>query len=65
MRKENLENMTLTGHLEGKRGRGKQCMAYLTSLCKCLAEQELGDIAKRPILLRVTGNCGKPQSPTS
>lgn len=65
MRKANLENMTLTGHLEGKWGRGKQCIAYLTSLCKCLAEQELGEKAKRPTFLRVTGNCGESQSCTS
>lgn len=39
MRKECLENMTLTEHIEGRRDRGKQWATYLTSLRKWMAKR--------------------------
>lgn len=35
--------------------KGKQRLTYVTSLCKRLTEQRLGDIAKRKHLLRYKG----------
>lgn len=37
IRKENLENLTLGGHIQNNRGREKQCVAYLMSVCKWMA----------------------------
>lgn len=54
MRKEVLENMTLTRHIESKRNREKQGVTYVTSSCKCLINQALGEIPKRQILRRLT-----------
>lgn len=51
---KDLEKLTLKGHIEEKRGNGKQFVAYLTSLCKRMTEQELGLIIRRQILLRAT-----------
>lgn len=31
IRKENLENLPLKGHIKGKRIRGKKCLTYRTS----------------------------------
>ena len=38
MRKGNLENLTLTGRIEGTRSRGRQRIAYLKSASKWMAE---------------------------
>ncbi len=38
MRKESLENLTLTGRIEGKKSRGGPRIKYLTSLSTWLAE---------------------------
>lgn len=46
MGKVDIENVILTGHIEGKIDRGKQQVAYETNLGKCLAEQKIGEIAK-------------------
>lgn len=46
MRKEGMENPILTEQIQSKRDRGKQHITYLTCLCKCLAEQGLGEINK-------------------
>lgn len=42
--KECLQNLTLTVHSDDKRDLGKQRVNYLTSLCKWIAEQEMGMI---------------------
>ena len=39
MRKEGLENLTLTGQIEGKRSRGRQRLIYLEGLNNWVAEQ--------------------------
>lgn len=54
LRKENLENITLTQHTESKRDIGKQQIIYLTSFCKCTAEQRDRGIVKGQSLLRTT-----------
>ena len=38
MRKEDLENLTLTGRIEGTRSRGRQRITYLKSVSKWMAE---------------------------
>ena len=38
MRKESLENLTLTGRIEGKKSRGRPWIKYLTSLSTWMAE---------------------------
>lgn len=54
MRKDDLENSTLTGRIKGKKVREKQPIPYLTSFCKSLVELGLEVIEKRESLLRVT-----------
>lgn len=44
MRKEGLENLTLTGHTEGKRGKGSQ---WATHLCGWMAEAKTDKSQKR------------------
>lgn len=44
--KDGLENSTLTGHIKGKKDKGKQPMTYLTSFCKSLADLGLRDSKK-------------------
>lgn len=46
MRKEDLKNLTLTGHTEGKRDKGKQQVSCLTSFSKGMAEQEQRGVIK-------------------
>lgn len=53
MRKEGLENLTLTGHAESKRGRVKQQVNYL-SLCEWLLEQGQREMVKSQRILRAT-----------
>lgn len=53
MRKEDLENLNVTGNIGGKGDRGSQRATYLTSLCKWLSEQAAGALAKVEKLLRV------------
>ena len=36
MRKDELENVVLTGKLEGTRNRGRKRLTYISSLSKCL-----------------------------
>lgn len=49
MKKDDLENLTHTGHIESrKKNKGKQRVRYLTSLCDWLAEQGQRDVEKRP-----------------
>lgn len=45
MRIESLENLTLTRYIKGMRDGRNHHLTYVTSLCICLLEQELGDIA--------------------
>lgn len=47
MWKVGLENMTLTGHIEGKSARGMLQITNVTSLHKLMGEQGLGETAKR------------------
>lgn len=54
MRKADLENLNLTGHIEVKRDRGRQRAAYLIILCECMAEQDLGGLATGQTFLRAT-----------
>lgn len=54
MRKEGLKkNLIFRRLIENKRGREKQDIAFLTTLCKWMGEQVV-NIAKRQILLRST-----------
>ena len=39
MRKEGLEEIIITGKIEGKRGRGRPRLIYLTSLSKWMQDQ--------------------------
>lgn len=55
-KKEELENVTLTGQCQGKRVKGKQCITYLVSLSKWMVEQVLGEIMKRQNLISTTKN---------
>jgi len=40
MRRHGLENLALTGKVGGKRGRGRQRLKYLDSLCTCLKDNK-------------------------
>ena len=40
IRKDGLENLALTGKIEGKRGRGRKRMLWMTSLTKCMDSRE-------------------------
>lgn len=51
MRKEGLQNLTLTGWTEGKRDKGKEHITYLS---KWMAELGPGEITKSQSLLRST-----------
>lgn len=42
MSKQVFENFTLAGHIEGKKGRGRQQVVYLRSLCKWIEDQGVG-----------------------
>lgn len=46
MRKESVDNLTVTGYIKSKRNRGKECITYLTNLCKWLAKQEISRFSK-------------------
>ena len=54
MRKEGLENLVLTGKIEGSRGRGRPRETYMSSLCKWMREQlpedEKGEAAVSEVL---------------
>ena len=54
MRKEGLENLVLTGKIEGSRGRGRPRETYMSSLCKWMREQlpedEKGEAAASEVL---------------
>ena len=56
MRKESLENLTLTGRMDGKKSRGRPRIKYLTSLSTWMAEQvpegERGGIKEQELLKR-------------
>lgn len=47
MMKEGLLNLTLTGYIESNMDKGKQQISYLTSLCKWMDEQGVGEIVRR------------------
>lgn len=47
MRKGDLEKLTQSGQIQHKWDREKPPLPYPASLCKCLAEWGLGDIAKK------------------
>lgn len=46
IRKGGLENLILTGCVEGMRCRGKERVTYSIDLCKCMEEQGQGVIVK-------------------
>jgi len=56
MRKDGLENLTITGKIEGKRSRGRQRITYLESLSKWIASQipesERNEASKQELLKR-------------
>lgn len=54
MRKESLENLILTGHIEDKRDSRRQLAIYLAGLCGWMAIQGARDLAGGEILLRDT-----------
>ena len=54
MRKEGLENLALTGRVEGKRGRGRRRQNWMLSLKNWLEEQ--GVIHEEAELLKLTKN---------
>jgi len=39
MRRHGLENLAVTGKVDGRRGRGRQRLKYLDSLCTCLKDK--------------------------
>ena len=41
MRKNSLENIIVTGKIEGKRSRGRRRLTYITSLSSCLEIKEV------------------------
>lgn len=47
MKKDVLDNLTHTSHVDVKMDRGKQRITYVTSLYKWLSEQGVGGIAKK------------------
>lgn len=49
-----MENLILTGQTEGQIDSEKQCITYLVSLSKWMAEEILGEITERRDLLRAT-----------
>lgn len=53
MRKEDLENLTLTS----QRNRGKQYMTDITRFCKWLTEQGFGEIAKTNFNNEIVVSC--------
>ncbi len=57
--KKGLENLILTGRIEGKRDKGKQRMTYLAGLSKWMTERGLGEVAEERNLLRATRGRGK------
>ncbi|MCH9665805.1 MAG: hypothetical protein K0U41_08180 [Gammaproteobacteria bacterium] len=58
MRKGKLENLSLTGKIEGKRSRGRQRLTFLKSVSNWIAEgiPARADEVKEQNLLRATGN---------
>ncbi len=52
MRKEGLENLILTGRIEGKRDKGNQRVTFLAGLSKWMTERGLGEVAEGRDLLR-------------
>lgn len=54
MRKEDLQNLTLTGHITSRRDKGKQRVTLIKSLCKLKPEQGLGEVMKRQNLPQAT-----------
>eukprot|EP00795_Rhopilema_esculentum_P009669 gene9669-biopygen2063 len=54
--KRNLENLTLTGRIEGKRSRGRQRLTYLGSLSKWMAaelpERERAKVSEQELMRR-------------
>lgn len=53
-RKEGLNNLALAEHSVGESYGEKQRISYMLSMCKYLAEERIGNIAKRQILQRAT-----------
>lgn len=47
IRKEGMESLTLIGHIECKRNRGKIRINFLTDFGKCMAEQGFTRDSKR------------------
>jgi len=39
MRRHGLENLAVSGKVDGRRGRGRQRLKYLDSLCTCLRDK--------------------------
>lgn len=66
-RKEGLEKLSHTGHIEGKRDIGKQRLGNRTSSCKWMAVQGAGGIFKKNDCqeLQIIGSCGESYSLTS
>lgn len=53
MRKEDLQTLTLTGHIEVKKER-RATVSKITGLCKQMTEERVGMIVKRKTLLKAT-----------
>lgn len=51
MKKESLENLTITGNTEGKRSRGKHQIPFLMYLSERMAEQGLRGVVRGQKLL--------------
>lgn len=49
---EDLENLILARHIEGKGGRGKQKVTYLMVLCKSIRDHGLGGICVKTNLTK-------------
>ena len=50
LRKEGLENLSLTGKIEGKRGRGRKRILWMDSLKKWLEEKGIEDSGSQAIM---------------
>jgi len=61
MRRHGLENLAVTGKLDGRRGRGHQRLKYLDSLCACPKDK----VSLSSAGPQRTGNSGITWSPSS
>lgn len=64
MRKEGVENLTFTGHIENRRSRVKLRVTYFKCVYEWMAKHGKRGMVMGRMLLRVTKNFGEPRLPT-